>query len=166
MIHGVGGHILWVNLTKASIEKRPLDEKMIKDYLLGAGYLSRTLFDHIPKGIDPLSEKNVLGMATGLLTASMFPQASRHVIAGLSPLTGVWGESHAAGFWGPELKFAGYDAIVFTGASSSPVYLNIKDDNVELLDAESVGVWGKDVFSRQSMVREFEHFQLVRPGRI
>ena len=139
MIHGVGGQILWVDLTKGSIEKHPLDEDTVKKYLLGAGYLSRVLFDHIQTGIDPFSEKNVLGMATGLLTGSMFPQASRHVIAGLSPLTGVWGESHAAGFWGAELKFAGYDAIVFTGASSNPVYLNVKDDNVQLLDAERAG---------------------------
>ncbi len=153
MIHGVGGHILWVNLTKGSIEKRPLDEDMIKDYLLGAGYLSRMLFDNIPKGIDPLSDKNVLGIATGLLTGSMFPQASRHVVAGLSPLTDIWGESHAAGFWGAELKFAGYDAIVFTGASSKPVYLNIKDDDVELLDAEAAGVWGKNVFETDDILK-------------
>ncbi|MHA1943115.1 MAG: aldehyde ferredoxin oxidoreductase family protein, partial [Candidatus Thorarchaeota archaeon] len=153
MIHGVGGHILWVNLTKGSIEKRPLDENMIKEYLLGAGYLSRMLFDNIPKGIDPLSDKNVLGIATGLLTGSMFPQASRHVVAGLSPLTDVWGESHAAGFWGAELKFAGYDAIVFTGASSRPVYLNIKNEDVELLDAEAAGVWGKDVFETDDILK-------------
>ncbi|MFW9807287.1 MAG: aldehyde ferredoxin oxidoreductase N-terminal domain-containing protein, partial [Candidatus Thorarchaeota archaeon] len=57
MIKGVGGHILWIDLTKGSIEKRPIDEGMVKNYLLGAGYLSRVLFDHIPKGIDPLSEK-------------------------------------------------------------------------------------------------------------
>ncbi|MFW9770135.1 MAG: aldehyde ferredoxin oxidoreductase family protein, partial [Candidatus Thorarchaeota archaeon] len=154
MIYGVGGHILWVDLTKGSIEKRPLEEDMVEEYLLGAGYLSRTLFDHIPVGIDPFSDKNVLGIATGLLTGSMFPQASRHVVAGLSPLTEVWGESHAAGFWGAELKFAGYDAIIFTGASSDPVYLNIKDDVVELLDAEAVGVWGKNVFETDDILKQ------------
>ena len=165
MIHGVGGHILWVDLTKGSFEKRPLDEDMIKDYLLGAGYLSRVLFDHIPKGIDPLSEKNVLGIATGLLTGSMFPQASRHVVAALSPLTDVWGESHAAGFWGAELKFAGYDAIVFTGASKSPVYLNIRDDDVQILDAEAAGVWGKDVFDTDDILKE-KHGKRIIVARV
>ena len=153
MIKGVGGHILWVDLTKGSIEKRPIDEDMVKSYLLGAGYLSRVLFDHIPKGIDSLSEKNVLGIATGLLTGSMFPQASRHVVAALSPLTEIWGESHAAGFWGAELKFAGYDAIIFTGSSRTPVYLNIRDDDVQLLDAETAGIWGKDVFETDDILK-------------
>lgn len=161
MIHGVGGQILLVNLTKGSIEKQPLDKGIIKNYLLGAGYLSRVLFDNIPAGIDPLSEKNVLGIATGLLTGSMFPQASRHVVAALSPLTDVWGESHAAGFWGAELKFAGYDAIIFTGASSSPVYLNIKDNNVELLDAENPQIWGKDVFETDEILKK-KHGKRIR----
>jgi aldehyde:ferredoxin oxidoreductase len=161
MIYGVGGKTLWIDLTRGVIEKRPLDEEMINEYLLGAGYLSRVLFDNIPVGIDPLSEKNVLGMATGLLTGSMFPQASRHVIAALSPLTDVWGESHAAGFWGAELKFAGYDAIIFTGASASPVYLNIRDDVVEILDAEDAGVWGKDVFETDDILKS-KHGRKIR----
>ncbi|MCF2137539.1 MAG: aldehyde ferredoxin oxidoreductase family protein [Candidatus Thorarchaeota archaeon] len=144
MIKGIGGQELWVDLTRGSVEKRPVDEEIVRKYLLGAGYLSRVLTDKIPVGIDPLSPKNVLGFATGLLTGSMFPQASRHTIAALSPLTDIWGESHAAGFWGAELKFAGYDTIFFTGASSSPVYLNIRDSEVDLLDAENL--WGEDVF--------------------
>ncbi len=152
MIKGIGGEILWVDLDRSKIEKRPVDEETVHKYLLGAGLLSKVLYDKIPVGIDPLSSKNVLGIATGLLTASMFPQASRHVIAGLSPLTDIWGESHAAGFWGPELKFAGYDAIFFTGASSDPVYLNIHDSEVELRDAEPV--WGHDVFETDDILRE------------
>ncbi len=152
MIFGMGGEILWVDMTKGSIEKRPIDEELVKNYLLGAGYLSRVLYDMIPAGTDPLGEKNVLGIATGTLTGSMFPQASRHVVAALSPLTGVWGESHAAGFFGAELKFAGYDAIMFTGASSDPVYLNIEDSKVELLDASHL--WGKDVFETDDILRE------------
>ena len=161
MIDGIGGHTLWVNLTKGSIEKRPLDEEVVRNYLMGAGYLSRILFDMIPKGTDPLGEKNVLGMATGLLTGSMFPQASRHVIAALSPLTEIWGESHAAGFWGAELKFAGYDAIVFTGASKSPVYLNIRNNDVDLLDAEDAGIWRKDVFETDDILKE-KHGKRIR----
>ncbi|UCE10644.1 MAG: aldehyde ferredoxin oxidoreductase family protein, partial [Candidatus Thorarchaeota archaeon] len=152
MIKGIGGEILWVDLTHEKIKKEPVDESLVENYLLGAGFLSRVLFDMISPDIDPLSSENVLGIATGLLTASMFPQASRHVVAGLSPLTDVWGESHAAGFWGSELKFAGYDAIVFTGAASSPVYLNILDSDVELLGADEL--WGKDVFEADDILRE------------
>ncbi len=152
MIHGLGGEILWVDMTKGNIEKRPIDEELLNKYLLGAGYLSKVLYDMIPAGTDPLSEKNVLGIATGTLTGSMFPQASRHVVAALSPLTGVWGESHAAGFFGAELKFAGYDAIMFTGASSDPVYLNIEDSKVELIDASHL--WSKDVFETDDILRK------------
>ncbi len=152
MIQGVGGKVIWVDLTKGKIEKRPIEKKLVEKYLLGAGYLSKVLFDSIPTGIDPLSPENVIGFATGLLTASMFPQSSRHVVAALSPLTDVWGESHAAGFWGPELKLAGYDAIFFTGASLDPVYLNINDSTVELLSADDV--WGRDVFETDDILRE------------
>ncbi|MHA1615567.1 MAG: aldehyde ferredoxin oxidoreductase family protein [Candidatus Thorarchaeota archaeon] len=149
---GVGGEILWVNMTKEKIEKVPIDDDLVSKYLLGAGYLSKILYDMIPAGTDPLGEKNILGIATGLLTGSMFPQASRHVVAALSPLTDVWGESHAAGFFGAELKFAGYDAIMFTGASSDPLYLNIEDSKVELLDASHL--WGKDVFETDDILRK------------
>ena len=152
MIKGLGGNILWVNLTEKKIEKKPVDEKILKKYLLGAGYLSKIIYDLVPPGTDPLGPENVLGIATGNLTGSMFPQSSRHVVAALSPLTDVWGESHAAGFWAPELKLAGYDAIFFTGESSNPVYLNIKDDDVSLEDAQ--GVWGKDVFETDDILRE------------
>ena len=152
MVKGIGGNNLWIDLTKGEIEKRPVEEGMVREYLLGAGYLSRVLYDNIPLGIDPLSPKNVLGIATGLLTGSMFPQASRHVVAALSPLTDIWGESHAAGFWGAELKFAGYDAIIFTGASSDPVYLHIQNNTVELLDASDI--WGTSVFETDDWIRE------------
>jgi len=148
---GMGGEIIRVDLTTGSIKKEPIDKKLVRKYLLGAGYLSRVLYDMIPGGTDPLGKDNVLGFATGLLTGSMFPQSSRHVIAALSPLTNIWGESHAAGFWGPELKLAGYDAIIFTGASPTPVYLHIEDSIIELLDASHL--WGKDVFETDSMIR-------------
>ena len=152
MIHGVGGHNIWVDLTKGLVEKRPLREDLVKKYLLGAGYLSKILYDEIPADADPLGPENVLGFATGTLTGSMFPQASRHVVAALSPLTDVWGESHAAGFWGAELKLAGYDATFFTGASKKPVYLSIEDENVEIRDASHL--WGKDVFEADRIIRE------------
>ena len=151
MMFGMGGEIIRVDLTTGSIKKEPIDKKLVRKYLLGAGYLSRVLYDMIPGGTDPLGKDNVLGFATGLLTGSMFPQSSRHVIAALSPLTNIWGESHAAGFWGPELKLAGYDAIIFTGASPTPVYLHIEDSIIELLDASHL--WGKDVFETDSMIR-------------
>lgn len=149
---GVGGEILWIDLTEQEIDARPIEESMVRKFLLGAGFLSKVLFDEIPADADPFSSENVLGIATGLLTGSMFPQASRHLVAALSPLTGIWGESHAAGFWGPELKLAGYDAIIFKGISPEPVYLNIRDDDVALVDAKNI--WGKDVFETDELLHK------------
>ena len=149
---GVGGEVLWIDLTEEEIDAQPIDKSMVNKFLFGAGFLSKVLFDHIPTDVDPLSSDNVLGIATGLLTGSMFPQASRHVVAALSPLTGIWGESHAAGFWGPELKLAGYDAIIFKGISPRPVYLNIRDDDVALVDAKDI--WGKDVFETDELLHK------------
>jgi aldehyde:ferredoxin oxidoreductase len=151
MIAGIGGKILHIDLSKGEIKEESTPEKLVSEYLLGAGYLSRILFDSIKPGIDALAPENVLGIATGLLTGSMFPQASRHVVAALSPLTDAWGESHAAGFWGPELKLAGYDALIFMGASSDPLYLNIRDSNVDLLNASDL--WGKGVFETDDILR-------------
>ncbi|MFW9850799.1 MAG: aldehyde ferredoxin oxidoreductase family protein, partial [Candidatus Thorarchaeota archaeon] len=148
---GIAGTILWIDMTSGKIEKKPVEDELVKKYLLGAGFLSKVIYDMVPPETDSLSSDNVLGIATGLLTASMFPQSSRHVVAALSPLTDVWGESHAAGFWGPELKFAGYDAVMFTGASEKPFYLNIADDVVELLDATDL--WGKDVFETDDILK-------------
>lgn len=152
MITGIGGEVLWVDLTKGITTKKPVDEGLVNKFLFGTGFLSKTLYDMIPVGTDPLGENNVLGIATGLLTGSMFPQASRHVVAALSPLTGIWGESHAAGFFGAELKLAGYDAIIFTGISQRPVYLHIEDANVEIRDASKL--WGKDVFETDDLLRK------------
>ncbi|MBS3795521.1 MAG: aldehyde ferredoxin oxidoreductase family protein [Candidatus Thorarchaeota archaeon] len=149
---GIGGEVLWVDLTEQEIDAQPIDESMVNKFLFGAGFLSKVLFDHIPADANPLSSENVLGIATGLLTGSMFPQASRHLVAALSPLTGIWGESHAAGFWGPELKLAGYDAIIFKGISPEPVYLNIRDDDVALVDANNI--WGKDVFETDELLHK------------
>ena len=77
------------------------------------------------------------------LTGTLFPQASRYIVAAKNPLTNAWGEAHAAGFWGPELKLAGYDGIIFTGKAKRPVYLFIDNDEVKLLSAKKI--WGMRV---------------------
>jgi aldehyde:ferredoxin oxidoreductase len=149
---GYAGLFLHVNLTTGKLKKVPLDEKLALEYLGGAGFCSRILYDRIKPGTDPLSPENVLMFATGPLTGTLFPQASRYVVAAKSPLTEIWGESHAAGHWGPELKYAGYDAIVVEGRSAKPVYLRIDDDAVELKEAGDL--WGKTTHETDDILRK------------
>lgn len=151
---GYAGRILWINLTHEKVRVEDFPEKLAERYLGGSGICARILYDLIKPGIDPLSPENVLMFATGPLTGTLFPQACRYTVAAKSPLTGIWGESHAAGHWAPELKFAGYDAIIFLGRASKPVYLWIDDDEVEIKDAGEI--WGRTVLETDDILRE-EH---------
>lgn len=141
---GYGGTLLYVDLTKGKIEKKPLDIEIIEKYIGGLGLASKILFDSIPAKCDPLGEDNVLMFVAGPLTGTLFPQASRYTVAAKSPLTEMWGEAHAGGHFGPELKLAGYDGIILNGKSEKPVYLYINDEEVELVDASHI--WGMQLF--------------------
>jgi aldehyde:ferredoxin oxidoreductase len=135
---GYAGRLLFVDLTEGTFETVPLDESLARAYVGGAGFCSKILFDRIRPGIDPLSPDNVLMFGVGPLTGTLFPQASRYVVAAKSPITLGWGESHSGGFFGPELKLAGYDGVVISGKSTRPVYLWIEDDGVEISDASDL----------------------------
>ena len=149
---GYAGQILDVDLTRGKVLPKPLDEKLAREYLGGAGLCSRILYDEVEPRTRPLGPENVLIIAAGPLTGTLFPQASRHVVAAKSPLTDIWGESHAAGHWGPELKFAGFDAIIFRGRSPRPVYLWIDNGKVEIRDARRL--WGHDVYETDDVIKE------------
>jgi aldehyde:ferredoxin oxidoreductase len=105
----------------------------------------------MPANVNPLSPENVLVIANGLLTGAPVSTATRYVVSARSPLTMGYGESEAGGFWGPELKMAGFEAIIITGKSSKPVYLWIKDDEIELRDATHL--WGQLTAEGQATIR-------------
>ncbi|MBI2323636.1 MAG: aldehyde ferredoxin oxidoreductase family protein, partial [Chloroflexi bacterium] len=117
---------------EATFRKRPGGRAMIAHYLL----------TELPPGIDALGPDNLLIFAPGVLTGTPLSGASRHSVGAKSPLTGGFGEAEVGGFWGAELKRAGWDGIVVRGASPTPVYLFIKDDEVEIRDATHL--WGMD----------------------
>lgn len=135
---GYAGKWLYVDLTKGAIEARDLDPQLAEEYLGGNGFGTRLLWDHVGPEIDALSPGNMLIFATGPLCGTTAPTASRFEVIGKSPLTGLYGDSNAGGFFGPELKFAGWDYIVFAGRSEYPVYLTIHDDQVQLRDARDL----------------------------
>ena len=149
---GFIGKLLKVNLTTNKIDEENLDESIAKDFLGGAGYACKYLYDKIDKDTDPLSPDNILMVMTGLFCGSNVPTSGRFEICAKSPLTGIWGESNCGGYFGPELRKTGYDGIIIKGASDKPVYLEITDNGAVLKDASSL--WGKGIFETAKTLKE------------
>jgi len=139
---GYAGQFLEIDLTHKTIECKALDGEFAANYIGGKGFGARILYDRLPAKCDPLSAENILVIATGPLTGTSAPASGRMELCTKSPATGLWLDSNAGGSLGSELKYAGYDAIVITGASTSPVMILIEDDTVSLVPADTY--WGKD----------------------
>ncbi len=137
------GQILRVNLTSKNISTEPINPQWARQTLGGAGLATRYLLDLTPPGIDPLSPVNLLIFMTGALTGTPSASASRYSVVAKSPQTGYWGQSNSGGFFGPALKWSGFDGIFFEGISAEPVYLSILDGNAELRKADHL--WGLTV---------------------
>lgn len=148
---GYAGQYLRVNLTSGTISKLPLPLEWVENYLGGNGIGTRILWDEVPPEVDPLSPQNKLIVATGPLCGGAMPNSGRLEFIAKSPLTGMYGDANAGGHFGPELKYAGYDLIVFEGKAPEPVYLWVKDGVVELRSA--AGLWGKGVFETEVLLK-------------
>ncbi|MFC1988203.1 aldehyde ferredoxin oxidoreductase family protein, partial [Chloroflexota bacterium] len=140
-MYGWAGQRLKVYLTEGKIVKEPLSEELRLNYLGGRGINSKTLFDELKPGIDPLSPENVFIVGIGPLNGTATPTCGRWTVTAKSPLTGTLGDGNGGGDFATELKFAGYDQIIFYGRSPKPVYLLINNDHVELRDASRL--WGQ-----------------------
>jgi aldehyde:ferredoxin oxidoreductase len=116
-------------------------DAFFRRYAGGRGLIGHYLLKYVPKGADALGPENILVIAPGVITGAPVPGAGRHSVGAKSPLTGGFGESESGGYWGAELKRAGWDAIVFHGVSPTPVYLWINDGAVEIRDAAHI--WGR-----------------------
>jgi aldehyde:ferredoxin oxidoreductase len=141
--NGWMGTMIRVNLTTGSIKKEPLNMKDANDYVGARGLGTKYFCNEVDPKVDPLSPDNKLIFITGPLTGTAASSAGRYEVVSKAPLTGTIGASNSGGHFGPELKFAGYDGIIFEGKADHPVYLHIDDDAVELLDASDL--WGKNV---------------------
>ena len=156
-LKGYKGVVLRVNLTKGEVKKEELKEDIAKAFIGGVGLCAYYMFNEVPKGADPLGPENKIMFAGGPVTGTLWPTSGRGVVVSKSPLTGIWGESHFGGHFVPEVKFAGYDAIIIEGRSKKPVYLLIDDENVELKRADHL--WGKDVHEATSALLEDEGYE-------
>jgi aldehyde:ferredoxin oxidoreductase len=149
---GYIGKYLRVDLTRGKIIEVPIEEWRARLYLGGNGFGTKILWDEVPAGIDPFSPENRLIFSTGPLTGTNWPSSGRFEVISKSPLTGIYGDSNSGGHWGPELKFAGYDMIIFQGRSEKPVYLWVENDYTELRDATHL--WGKTTWETEIIIRK------------
>ncbi len=152
MPHGYNGKVLHVDLTSLKVKVEEPDELFYRTYLGGGGIASYYLLKHLRPGVDPLGPENVLVFASNVISGVPIAGMTRYTVAAKSPLTGGYGEAEAGGFWGPELKFAGFDALVIVGKAAKPSYLWIHDGKVELSSAERV--WGLETGPAQEKIRE------------
>lgn len=145
------GNILKIDLTKGTVEKSssyPLTEL----FMGGHGLNAKMLYDSVGPEVGALEPENILAFATGPFTGTLCPGSSRIAVAAKSPMTGCLGLSNIGGYWGAELKFAGYDQLLITGAAPEPVYIEIHNDEIYIHDASQI--WGKDNYETVSAILE------------
>jgi aldehyde:ferredoxin oxidoreductase len=152
MSYGYTGKILRVDLSRRRIEIEERDDAFYRRYLGGRAVAVYYLLNEMAAGADPLGPENLLVFAPGVLTGAAVSGQGRNGVGAKSPLTGGLGSSEAGGFWGYELKRAGFDAVVVRGQASSPVYLWIKDGQAEIRDAGHL--WGLTIGKCEDVMRD------------
>ena len=152
MPYGYNGKILHVNLNDSSYEIEEPSEEFYRTYVGGGGLTSYYLLKDLKPGTDPLGPDNILIFAGSVVTGAPLSGFSRYTVSAKSPLTGAFAETEAGGYFGPELKFSGYDAVVIKGKAEKPVYLWINEGDVEIRDAGAI--WGLENADTRDKIRE------------
>lgn len=148
---GYAGKILRINLTRKEVKTQPTEKDLMLNFLGGRGFNAKRLYDEVGRHVQSLSPENKLMFATGPLVGTAFPLGARFNVSAKSPLTGIFGDSNVGGHFSAEMKFAGYDQIVIEGKSPKPVYIYVKDQEVQLIDAQHL--IGKDVYETTEVIR-------------
>jgi aldehyde:ferredoxin oxidoreductase len=152
--HGWTGQLLYVDLTTRKTSIRDTTP-YFRDYIGGRAMASRIAWDEIPAGVDAFAAENCVIITTGPLTGTLSPTSGRTVMSGVSPRTYPkpwYTHSTLGGWFGPQLKYAGFDAIVIRGAADAPIYLEIRDGKVRLADAQDL--WGLGARQTQLNLKE------------
>lgn len=158
------GKILRVNLTAGTVKTEPTNMTWAKQYLGSRGLATKYIVEEVDPKVDPLSVDNKIIWATGPLTGTMASTGGRYTVVTKGPLTGAIACSNSGGYWGAELKMAGYDMVIFEGKSPKPVYLFIEDDHVELKDAAHL--WGTSVWNTEEVIKKQHQDPLIRVSSI
>ena len=144
---GFAGKGLFVDLTKRQVRVVDLDKTVLYKYIGGRALGAKMLFDELPVNADPLGPGNPLILLTGPITGILTPGSSKLAVVTKSPATGGFLDAYTSGMVAPELKYAGYDLVVITGAAVEPCLLVIQDDKVTIEDG--CPYWGKDAFEAE-----------------
>jgi aldehyde:ferredoxin oxidoreductase len=152
MLGGTHGRILHVDLTRGETRVEHPPEEFYRLLVGGRAVIAYLLLRDLPRGADALGPDNLLIFAPGIMQGTNFPGAGRHAVGGKSPLTGALGSSEVGGWWGHEFKRTGFDALVIRGRAESPVYLWIRDGEVEIRPADHL--WGMATAPAQAAIRE------------
>ena len=152
--------LLRIDLTNGTSRVEDIPESVVYDYMGGTGYITYYLYKELEPKIDPLSIENKIIIAPGPLQGTKVPVSGRYAMGTKGPLTGLYLDSNAGGFFGPEVRFAGYDIIIIEGKSEKPVYVSVKDDIVSFKNAEDL--WGKYVYETEVLIKELENDPKMR----
>jgi aldehyde:ferredoxin oxidoreductase len=148
---GYTGKILRIDLSAQTATTEDLPKEIAVDFIGGAGFGIKYLFEEVPATADPLGPENKLIFASGPLTGTNVPCASRMAVTAKSPLTGAVGMALSGGHFPAELKFAGYDALIVEGKSEAPILLVIKDGDVKFKPAKKI--WGMKTLDAQQIIK-------------
>jgi aldehyde:ferredoxin oxidoreductase len=151
-LFGYMGKILHVDLSKRKLKTGNLSPTFAKQFIGGKGLGARILYDMVEPKIDPFSPKNIVVFATGPFDGTLVPLGCRYAIVTKSPLSNSYVDTNSGGYFGPYLRFAGYDAIVIEGKADKPCFLYIEDGSPQLLDAEHL--WGKTTHETESIIHK------------
>ncbi len=162
-MQGYTGKLLRVDLYSAKTAVEPLPTELLRKFIGGKGLGTWLLFDEVKPLIDPLGPENKLIFVTGPATGTLVPHKG-YFVCFKSPLTNIYGSSSSGGFFGDELKQAGYDVLIIEGRAEKPVYLWINDDQIQIHDAQHL--WGKDTFETNVLLREELGSEEIRIARI
>jgi len=146
------GYNLEIDLSRGSIERVETDQRLTELHLGGLGTNAKILWDRVPPEVEPFSPDNLLIFSTGLLVGTPATGANRTIVSTISPQTLLMAYSMMGGFWAPELKYAGYDKVIFRGKSPNLVYLWINNDKVEIRDASHLH--GKGAVETEELIRQ------------
>jgi len=160
ILGGYRNRILRVNLSDRTFAEEPLTEELIHDFVGGRGFGARLLYDDLRPGVEPLGEDNELIFMAGPLAGTNAQSFSRLLVFFKSPLTGTYFRTAAGGYFAPELKFAGFDAVIVTGIADRPVYLWVHDGRYELRDASYL--WGLNCGDTHTLIRDELHDPHIR----
>jgi aldehyde:ferredoxin oxidoreductase len=157
---GYNGKLLRINLTDQTAKVEELPSQVAKEYIGGAGFCIKYLYDEVRRGTDPLGPDNRLIFAPGPFTGTTVPCASRMAVAAKSPLTNALGVALTGGHFPAEVKFAGYDAVIIEGKAEKPTYIWIKDGDIKFKDAFTL--WGLKTLDTQQIIKNELNDQNVR----